>query len=285
MPELPEVEVARRNLAAWSSGHHVEDVVLPDPACVRTQEVSSPSAAHPEALDWLRGFVGHPVEGLSRHGKRMAWRIGDLAALHHLGMTGRWVRRSATSRPPRHGRLGLVMSSGETLWFVDTRRFGWVVPIAVSALESALRRAHGPDALLEAPTGEQLAARCATRSPIKTALLDQTRLAGLGNIHVVDALWRARIHPMRPSRELTTTQWERLATAIPQQLANALAYTTSEEVVYISDGGGENPFEVYGREGEPCFACGALIVQQRLSGRSTYWCPTCQERDASGKNG
>ena len=128
MPELPEVEVARRNLAAWSSGHHVEDVVLPDPACVRTQEVSSPSAAHPEALDWLRGFVGHPVEGLSRHGKRMAWRIGDLAALHHLGMTGRWVRRSATSRPPRHGRLGLVMSSGETLWFVDRRRFGWVDP-------------------------------------------------------------------------------------------------------------------------------------------------------------
>ena len=285
MPELPEVEVARRNLVAWSSGHRVEGFVLADPACIRTREVSSPSAAHPKASDWLDGFVGHRLERVSRHGKRMAWRVGAVAALHHLGMTGRWVRRPSDLEPPRHGRLGLVLSSGETLWFVDTRRFGWFVPIASSALDASLRRGHGPDALLEPPSGEVLAEHCLTRSPIKTALLDQRRLAGLGNIHVVDALWRANIHPMTPSCDLSSGQWARLASEIPKQLAQALSYTTAEEVVYITDSGGENPFEVYGREGEPCSVCGALILQQRLGGRSTYWCPSCQERDAPAKNG
>jgi len=285
MPELPEVEVARRNLRAWSSGHLVDGFVLADPACVRTREVSSTSAADPNAEGWLNGFVGHPLEEIRRHGKRLAWRVGDVAALHHLGMTGRWVRRLTGASAPRHSRLGLVMSSGQTLWFVDTRRFGWLVPILTANMDAALRRGHGPDALEEAPSGEALAALCRTRAPIKTALLDQKRLAGLGNIHVVDALWRAKIHPMHRANAVASSQWEALASAIPKQLEQALAYTTSEEVVYITDSGAENPFEVYGREGEPCTACGALILQQRLGGRSTYWCPSCQERDAEPKNG
>ena len=285
MPELPEVEVARRNIVAWSSGHRILDVVLVDPACVRTREVSSPSAADPEASEWLSRFVGHELVQVERHGKRVAWRVGEVAALHHLGMTGRWVRRASTAEPPRHSRLGLVLSSRETLWFVDTRRFGWLVAIATADFDRALRRGHGPDALLEPPTGEQLSARCDTRSPIKTALLDQRRIAGLGNIHVVDALWRAKINPMLPSRDLSEEQWERLASAIPQQLAQALGYTTAEEVVYITDSGVANPFEVYGREGAPCTECGTLILQQRLGGRSTYWCPACQERDVPAKNG
>lgn len=274
MPELPEVEVCRRQLAAWSEGRAVAGVRLPDPGAVRRVASSRPSDALPGADAVLAGFVGRRCTGVDRHGKRALWRFGDRALLLHLGMTGKWVRRRA-DEVPRHGRVGVVLDDGSTLWLVDPRRFGCVVPGSLAELSAALGAGHGPDALDAPLDGPGLAARCASGRPIKVVLMEQGRVAGLGNIQAAEALWRAGIAPQLPASALDAAAWARLAEAIPVQLEATLADTLGDEVVYVSEGG-DNPFAVYGREGEPCPRCGAAIRKTVLGGRATFDCPVCQ---------
>ena len=277
MPELPEVEIARRQLDRWLVGRRIAATHLPDEAAVRTHLSTRPDDVLPGATGLVGGLIGSRVEATSRHGKRLgvvfdagrAWAV-------HLGMSGRWVRRE-DGDAPRFARLGLEVEDGATVWFSDMRRFGCVAPVHADALDATLTAGHGPDALDACPDGPGLAARFRTRSAIKTALLQQERLAGLGNIHAVEALFRARIAPGRSAQGLTPSEWAALADAIPAQLRYALDVTEAEEVAYMTDGGHvENPFAVYGREGEACGSCGASVVRARHSGRSTFWCPGCQ---------
>lgn len=275
MPELPEVEVCRRNLARWSAGRIVAGVHLEDPGAVRPRPGTRPTV-WPEAGARVGALVGRAAGPLARRGKRLAWWFGDLGLLLHLGMSGRWVRREA-DESPRWGRFGLTLDDGATLWLIDPRRFGCVVPMAGNLLAGALVERLGPDALDAPPRGSELAARLRSRRPVKVALMDQERLAGVGNIHAVEALHRAGIAPATLADALDDVAWARLAAAIPSQLAAAVAETEAEEVAYVSDGSHvENPFAVYGREGESCRACGARIARSVIAGRSTWWCPSCQ---------
>ncbi|MCB9682714.1 MAG: formamidopyrimidine-DNA glycosylase [Alphaproteobacteria bacterium] len=274
MPELPEVEACGRNLARWGRGRRVVAVHVPDAGAVRSVRSTRPSDGSDAAARGLDPLVGAPCGPLQRHGKRLAWRFGDHGVLLHLGMTGRWVRRGGGD-VPRFARVGWTLDDGATLWFDDSRRFGCVVPLPADALAVELSRGLGPDALDAAPDGPALRAALPGRRAIKVALMDQGRLAGVGNIQAAEALHRAGLHPETPCHAVSPAAWARLARAIPEQLRHTLALTEDEEVVYVSDGG-DNPFEVYGRAGQPCPRCGGTVVRAVHAGRSTFWCPDCQ---------
>jgi formamidopyrimidine-DNA glycosylase len=217
-------------------------------------------------------MVGEEVRDTARHGKRLGLEVGSGWWLVHLGMTGRFVRSLSEVAAPAHARVGWGLDDGHTVWFCDARRFGALVPLVD---REALSEGMGPDAL--APMeGPILAACFRGRRGVKVALMDQACLAGLGNIHAVEALWRAGVAPDRPVDDVPMEAWAELARAIPVQLAAGIAEVPDvQDFTYVTDGG-ENPFAVYGREGEPCPRCGDAVVRAVHGGRSTFWCPRCQ---------
>jgi formamidopyrimidine-DNA glycosylase len=281
MPELPEVEAARIRIAQWTGDKVLVSIRWVDDAVVRSHLSSRPRDAIATGRAWLesaQGARGGPVE---RHGKRLRWTIGPIVALAHLGMSGKWVRRAPTDAPPAHARLGLQFEDA-VAWLVDPRRFGCLAPAEAGDWRVGL----GPDAWLEPPDGAGLAARLAGARALHPGLLEQARLAGLGNIHAAEALWRAHLHPGRPAASLSPAAWEALAVAIRAQLAHALdQFSASEEVTYLSEGGDADGFAVYGRRGAGCPRCGSPIERASWGGRSVFFCLACQPRDGSAETG
>ena len=276
MPELPEVESARRALLAWLPGR-IDTVSVLDPAVIRAKLSTRPADAVPdgEAVGRLL-FEGATIGHVDRHGKRLGLLMGRGRELHaalvHFGMTGRLVRRTPADVPGPSVRL--VWRSGDTcVWFEDRRRFGCVVPVRAKQLGTRVREGHGPDALDEPADAATLHQRALGRRAIKDVLMDQAVLAGLGNIHVVEVLWRARLHPETLPNDVAPAAWKRLAKEIPAQLGSFVE-SLDTEVAYVNLGG-PNPFQVYGREGEPCPRCGTAISRLARS-RSTYFCAGCQ---------
>lgn len=264
MPELPEVEIARRQLDRWFTGEEVTAEAI-DPAVVRTHLSSRPSDAHPEGPELLRAAVGRAEPPL-RHGKRIAWPFGDNAVLVHLGMTGKLVKGEAGNA---------VRARFDEVGFVDRRRFGCLCVVPRDEVDGHLRANHGPDALDEPLDGAGLKRTFTGRRAIKVALMDQSKLAGLGNIHAAEALWRAQIDPRRRCDQVQ--HWDALATAIVAQLQETITAEDAGEIVYVTDGG-PNRFAIYGREGESCPRCSAPIERFSQSGRSTFACSSCQQR-------
>jgi formamidopyrimidine-DNA glycosylase len=272
VPELPEAEICRRQLQRWTRGRTIRDVERTDPAVFRTHLSTRPSDADHDAN--VHALVGLQVDNAVRHGKRIGLRIGPWGLLLHLGMNGRWLRNP--NPEPRTIRLRLDL--GDMLVFDDRRRFGCVVMIPGDQLEVSLSLGHGPDALLAPLDGASLQKRLTGRRAIKVALLDQSVLAGLGNIHAAEALWRARIHPTTPSNQVEANQAVALAVAISEQLNEAISAQDGDEMVYVTDRkDAENPFSVYARADQPCHRCATPIAKISQSGRSTFFCPACQE--------
>mgnify|MGYP000250600167 CR=1 FL=1 len=266
MPELPEVEIAARRLREWLVGRRVTRVVCADERLL---------AGASEAA-WNAALVGRRVRAVCRRGKFLLLDFaGDTTAIAHLRMTGRFRREPATAEPPRSARLFLYDDAEWRVTFIDPRRLGTfrVVPTAAATAELAL----GPDALLAPPTparlGEIVRGR---RASIKSLLMDQRLLAGLGNICTSEILFRAGIAPDLPAGRLTEEQIERLAHEIPEYLRAAIAAQAARAIVYLGERGAVNPFALYGRAGEPCPRCGAPIRRRVIAGRSTYFCPSCQ---------
>ena len=270
MPELPEVEANRRLLTPLA-GRRVTAVHVPDPTSVRP--ALSTKSKDAGGAERLTALVGQVAAVPTRRGKRLGWTFGPHGLLAHLGMTGRFV---VANEAPRWAKVGITFDDGRTVWFVDPRRFGCVVPVDAAQVAPALADGLGPDALDDPQSGAQLAARFVTPRAIKVALLDQDRLAGMGNIHAVEALWRAHLHPDTRGVDLDTKAWDALAAAITTQLHHGLALVEADGIAYLSDGVLTNPFEVYGRAGEPCRRCGGRIQGEVRAGRSTFWCPDCQ---------
>lgn len=264
MPELPEVEIARRQLDRWFTGKRVTARAV-DPAVVRTHLSSRPSDAHPQGADLLREAVTEAEEPL-RHGKRIAWPFQDRAVLVHLGMTGKLAQNPEGNA---------VRARFDDVGFVDRRRFGCLCVVPRDEVDTHLRANHGPDALDEALDADGLQGVLTGRRAIKVALMDQSKLAGLGNIHAAEALWRAGIDPRRRCDQVR--DWGALADAIVAQLEATITAEDSGEIVYVTDGG-ENRFAIYGREGEACPRCAAPIERFVQGGRSTFACSSCQQR-------
>jgi formamidopyrimidine-DNA glycosylase len=271
MPELPELELARRNVERWLAGRRVVDA--------QAEEARTFRGAWREAFEQVRGRL----EFAKRRGKNLLLGFEGNRGLHlHFGMTGKLVRRLAGVVEP-YSRARLSLDDGSVIHFRDPRLFGRIEPKPADALLSAPGLlALGPDALDEPLSGPRLAlALSRTRRPLKVALMDQALLAGLGNLHVAEALFRARLHPARAPASLSQTEWRALAAAIRKTLAFALETQGGDEVQYLEDSGALNPFFVYGRAGEPCRTCGAAVESFPQSGRTTFFCPKCQPQPRS----
>lgn len=272
MPELPEVEHARRTLERAWTGRTITQVDALDPAVVRTHLSTLPSDALPEGASWLGRWVGARVGPFLRRGKRFGWTCDGVGVRCHLGMTGRWIHRSAPS--VKHARLRVRLDDGSDWWFEDPRRFGCVAPVDGDLIE-VLEAGLGPDALIALPSPETLGTVLGTgRATIKSRLMDQTRIAGIGNIQATEALWHARIHPA--TRADRVESWAPLREGIAWTLARTLEDAGQDELVYLSRDPSRNPFLVYGRVGEGCTRCGSELQATRLSGRVSPYCPTCQ---------
>jgi formamidopyrimidine-DNA glycosylase len=266
MPELPEVEIARRTLERWLGGSAVIGAEADRTRVFR--------AGGRGAFGRFRGRLARA----DRHGKLLLVSLDSgQGFLSHLGMTGKWVRRPAGEAVP-YSRARLRLADGSVVHYRDPRLFGRIEPHSAGDLPGLPAvRALGPDPLLTPLSGRQLRdALGPTRAPIKVALMDQGRLAGLGNIHAAEALWRARLNPGLATRSLELAEWNRLATAIRRGLAFALSAEDSEEIAYVEEPGTENPFRVYARAGEACPRCGTQIRLLRQAGRRTDFCPHCQ---------
>jgi formamidopyrimidine-DNA glycosylase len=272
MPELPEVEHARRKLLTLR-GARIDRAIARDAIVLGKQKKAA----------FARALAGRTLEGVDRRGKSLLVRLSGGAGLAmHLGMTGSLVIERGERARPRFSRVSLETDAG-TLHFDDPRKLGRLFAGSLDeARRAAKHDALGPDALTIA-SAKALAARFdGVRAPIKSALLEQSYVAGLGNIHAGEALFLARLHPLRSTASLDARAWSRLYAGIHDTLARAFAQLerlekSGEDLVYVS-AGGENPFLAYGRAGEPCPRCGRAIVRQVHGGRATYVCTHCQPR-------
>jgi formamidopyrimidine-DNA glycosylase len=201
---------------------------------------------------------------------------GDVGLLSHLGMTGKWVRTRAGAPEPKYVRLALELPGGDAVFYTDPRMFGRIQVLPASKLRDAVS-SLGPDPLVDGIDVAALHERLSrTGRPIKVVLLDQTVLAGIGNIYAAEALWRAKLDPARPARALDRSEVSRLARGIRAALEDSLEKMgRGDSITYVEEGG-ENWFKVYGRAGEPCPRCGATLAKRTQAARTTTFCPVCQ---------
>jgi formamidopyrimidine-DNA glycosylase len=272
MPELPEVETIRRHLAPHVEGRVLEAVDVLDERWCRP-------LAPPEIV---RAIQGREVERLSRRGKYLVWELSDdVYLLMHLRMTGTLLLDPDPA--PRHARVHFSLGDHE-LVFDDPRRFGTgELALGPDALAAFFDARLGVEPLAREFTAEHLYALARTsRAPIKAFLLDQKRVAGVGNIYADEALFRARVHPLRPANRLTRAQCAALRDAVVESLMAGLeakgATIDDFRDPYGVSGSFQDQFLIHLREHEPCTNCGRPVRKLRAAGRGTYVCERCQPR-------
>lgn len=274
MPELPEVEITRRQLTPHLVGRKV--------LALQTTKASYFFLTPPKVL--AKQVVGRTLVSLERHGKYLVARLDDDSKLLlHLGMTGQLFADGAQNArlgtyPDQHTHLTFDFQGGGRVYFRDVRKFGKVRWLAREATDPRLTKL-GPDAL-EA-TGSQLYAAARKRkTPVKTLLLDQSVLAGVGNIYADEALFFSRIRPLRKCNKLTKAECATLAQSIRQVLLRSIQAGGSTISDFVApdgrSGGYQHERNVYGREGEACPNCAAEIRRIVIGQRSSCYCPVCQ---------
>lgn len=283
MPELPEVETVMRGLSARLLGRVI----------VR-------AAVHREGMRWpfppglAARLTGSRIESFRRRAKYLLIRLsahdgfGPDSALIHLGMSGRMnITPAGLNDVPLHEHLTIETDDGWRVGFVDPRRFGSVDLVSTADEDHhRLLAGMGPEPLSDDFNVAQMTAALAGRAtPIKAALLDQRNVAGLGNIYVCEALFRARISPRRLAGEVVGARLRRLVPAVKETLAEAIAAGGSSLRDYVQPDGAlgyfQHGFKVYAREGQPCERCPGLpdcpgVVRIVQSGRSSFYCPRTQ---------
>jgi formamidopyrimidine-DNA glycosylase len=271
MPELPEVETIRRDLQPLIIGRTITDAWVSDNA-PRLVQLLTPD-------EFCRQLTGRRIEGLSRRGKYL---ILDLDAgmmwVVHLRMTGRFQHHTDACPDSPYLRARFELDDGSRLCFIDLRKFGMMWLVDDWAL---VNPALGPEPLEDAFDLAAFRTVLKRRSaPIKAVLLDQTVLAGVGNIYADEALFAARVRPDRAANTLTKPAVARLYQGIRDVLHLALGNRGSSFRDYVDAAGreGRNQLEVkvYRRTGQPCYTCGTEIRRTTVAGRSTHFCPRCQ---------
>lgn len=281
MPELPEVETVRRGLAGALPGRRIVAVTAP--------ETEPTWLAWRDA--WQAALTGRAIQAVRRRAKFLILDLDDdLALVVHLRMTGALTINHAGDPPARFHRVALRLDNATELRFGDMRRFGTADVLDPAGLATRLANLGLEpldDALDAAAVRAALGA--SPRLATKAALLDQRRVAGLGNIYADETLHRAGIHPRTPVGLLTDADIARLTAAIKEVIASGIAHngTTFDAEgfrdAFGNPGGNLTHLRVYHRQGQPCHTCGTgMIVQMRLAGRSTHWCPACQPERTGG---
>jgi formamidopyrimidine-DNA glycosylase len=273
VPELPEVETIRRRLATVLEGATIESAEIVDPRLTRPVDPDLVADA----------LVGERVAALERRGKYLLWRlVSGRTLVVHLRMTGS-LRHDPSGRLPEdaYRRATLSFDTGAQVGYRDVRRFGTWELLEREHLRPYLSARLGPEPLAVSFTAARLGALIAARrAPVKAFLLDQRRIAGVGNIYADEALWRARIHPLRPAETLDRDEVTRLHRALRAVLRKGIELQGSSLRDYVTpegdDGGMQQEFHVYGRRGEPCDRCGRPIERIVVAGRGTWLCPHCQ---------
>lgn len=289
MPELPEVETVRLQL--WNK--------------IKGKKISAVDILHPKSVSrdsqFANKLVGLKISDIDRVGKLMIFKFSgrkDLFMLAHLKMTGQFFftnkkgelsgggghtasHRDMAKFPGRHTRVAIHFAGGGTLYFNDMRLFGYLRLTDKNGLEAAVAK-FGPEPHTEQFDLEKFRAGLSRRgTSIKAVLLDQSFIAGLGNIYVDEALHRAGILPSRIAKSLTDVEAARLSRAAGIVLREAIKAggTTFQSFADAegNEGGYVRKLKVFAREGLPCLKCGTIIKKTRVAGRGTHFCPTCQK--------
>jgi len=273
MPELPEVETVMRGLERPLTGHRLAHV-----------EQRRADLRWPLPANFAARLQGRRVERLGRRAKFiLAWLDDGMVWMTHLGMSGRMFIQHERPEPPgKHDHIIIETDGGDVVVFNDHRRFGMMDLVREDELDRhRLLQTLGPEPLGNSFNAEMLSAALKGRkTPIKAALLDQKVVAGLGNIYVCEALYRAAISPRRSAHTVAGRRAERLAPAVREVLLAAIAKGGSTLKDYVQADGElgyfQHEFDVYGREGEPCHGCGKPVKRIVQGGRSTFFCSHCQ---------
>jgi formamidopyrimidine-DNA glycosylase len=295
VPELPEVETVRRQLAPAVEGRRIDHAEVLDERWTRPEP----------PVETERALAGRRIQGVDRRGKYLIVRLdGGSALVMHLRMTGNLLLRPAGSgevadlmETPRFGaprlyesepqarhlRARIVLDDESELWFTDARRFGHGIVLHGDEIDDYFAIRLGVEPLSEELTPEALLALARDRrAPLKSFLLDQKGVAGIGNIYADEALFRAHLHPLSPAGSMKVDHAEDLTEGIVEALELALANGGSSIDDYRDTrgerGSMQDGFLVHTREGEPCVRCGETIRRVVVGGRSTYFCPGCQKR-------
>lgn len=271
MPELPEVEVIRRSLAPVLVGRRFLAVTMGDK---RLRQQSSLQDLH-------RWVQGRRLDNLRRRGKYLLFDFdGGVTLLIHLGMTGRLLVCAPPCPPLHHVHLVFQVEGSLNLLFQDVRRFGQVLVFPPGVAPAPLSQV-GAEPFSRKVTPAWLLEQAQGRSrPIKNFLLDAGIMAGIGNIYACEILFAARLHPATPAGRLTLADWERVLTETRRILKHAIRQGGTTVSDYLNSRGESGLFQlelkVYGRAGEPCLRCGAPIARLVQAGRSSFFCPNCQ---------
>jgi formamidopyrimidine-DNA glycosylase len=289
LPELPEVETIARQLRGFVVGR-----------TIRRFRSYWHRLTEPEPADRFgRRLRGRGITAVRRRGKFVVLDLeGGEALIVSLRMTGQLLFHPEKVSAHPYRRAHIAFADGTALEFADTRKFGRMAIVEASALEGMVDRRRrtgeplhghlGVEPLSRRFTvrwlGDALAKRA--RSAIKPLLLDQTLIAGIGNIYAIEALWRARIHPLRKAGSLRPDEIDRLHEALRWVLRKGIRFGGASRRDYRDARGEEGrmqqEFQVYGRAGEPCWRCGAEVVRTVVGGRGTFHCPRCQRAPRPG---
>ncbi len=273
MPELPEVEMVRRSLEQALIGRRIVEV---------TRVAWPKTVAAPEVPLFYEHLRDRAILGVGRRAKYVIIQLDhDDALVVHLRMTGRLLVVEGNVEPDQHTHVALRLDNGQQLFFRDTRKFGrmWLLDrAAVAALDRKLGVEPLDAALTTARFREILRRR---KGRLKPLLLDQTVIAGLGNIYVDEALWQAQLHPLQAVNQLDDEQLDALYAAIRQILASSITHRGTTFADYRDGWGGrgnnQDFLQVYDRAGQPCSRCGTPIVRIVIAQRGTHICPQCQQ--------
>lgn len=272
MPELPEVETVVRGLAKCLPGLKIERVEVLHPRPL--------GGTSPQAFNDF--FAGRSFEKISRFGKYLWFMLDNKSSMvAHLRMTGKFIFQERQDYPHDHIRVIFFLSGGARLYFKDVRLFGTlkIYPPGAVILEW---EKLGVDPVLEKLTAEYLLDKARGRKiPVKTFLLDQSVMAGLGNIYASEILFSARISPFIPVLKISRKQWERIVEFTEEILARAILHngTSISDFRNVDDKTGEfqKMLMVYQRGGQICRVCGKTVIEKAVQGqRSTFYCPLCQ---------
>ena len=273
MPELPEVETVRRGLEKLILGKKISNIEIRYPKMIKT-----------DLNQFQKELPGQVIQSMGRRGKYLLFNLRDKVLISHLRMEGKYFYYPDEIPERKHAHILVHFEDGTTLVYEDVRKFGTMELLAPELLDSYfISKKLGPEPTdQDFDLGRFKLALKKSKKPIKSHLLDQTLVAGLGNIYVDEVLWRAKVHPSRHSNSLTAQEARNVHDETIKVLGQAVEKGGSTIRSYTNafgeDGTMQEFHQVYDKAGQACSRCGSTIEKIQLGGRGTYFCPKCQRR-------